>query len=772
MKRFLNTFLVFWLASAGVFSDEPPTMTFEMSRLAVNENNLEVTYSGLPPTSTGQSITLSGRSCLVALDETERAGQIHYRAESSVRVGAFDVVDVFKDIKTAALSVDETGAVSPYGREKAGLEPVYTVGEVVHDGRRYASLLVFPVTIDSFGKLTFHPTVDIYVGTRLVSEEQLLLPEEVYKSWSGISDKGVFQNSLAGTIDYVIVTCPALAASFAPLATYKSATGYNTRVIDIDDVVTAYSGRDDAEKLREYLKDFYAQGGRYVLLGGDETNLPVRYAYDYRADESPTTGQLQICDLYFADLTGDWDVDDDGIWGEKYDDSADFEPELFVGRLPFYDTGEVVNYVNKLIIYETRPGGDDPGYLDRTFFFSSDQMRDYSGGGQHGRVAEHFPAWFEVDTANGVEQASGVDPSPTNLLPGEVDAVVADGYGIVNIIAHGRTDGFVVKSANYNEWPKNYFLSAPEQSGHGSFDSMATENKPAFYYSIACNTGAFDFDQPSYAHYPNMGQYLLSLKGGAVGLVAQSRWGWVGSSYLLQQVFFDSLFAYPGRPAIEAMHASKRVYYYYRDLVLGQNFYGDPTLKVYTSIPEKLNVNLSTTKANELYVNVTSNDVPVADCRLIIAREDEIIGDYLTDNSGQVRLDNPLDPERVYLISAVKDGYIVSQGSYINLSLTAVEDRPDNLPGSFELFQNYPNPFNPSTIISFVLPRRQFVNLAVYNTLGQKVSTLVNEELSYGKHEVNWYGCDEYGREVAGGVYFYRLNAEEFTASRKMILLR
>jgi hypothetical protein len=708
----------------------------------------------------------------VVLENTERLEQINFRADSTIRVGSFSVNDVFKDVPTSASENADSNFVANYQREKTGREPVYIVGEINHDGRRYASLLVFPVTVDSLGTLTFHPEMTVYIGSRQVLTEQLLLPEEVYRPWSESDFKGTAQNSQSGTIDYVIVTCSALVESFAPLAAYKNSTGYNTRVVAIDDVVTAYSGRDDAEKLREYLKDFYARGGRYVLLGGDETNLPIRYAYDYRADTLPTTGQLQICDLYFADLTGDWDVDNDGIWGEKYDDSADFEPELYVGRLPFYDTCEVTNYIDKLIVYETNPGGSDPGYLNRAFFFSSDQMRDYSGGGQHGRVAESFPARFVIDTVSGVEQASGADPDPTNLLPGEVDAVLAEGCGIVNIIAHGRTDGFVVRSANYNEWPKNYFLSAPEQSGHGSFDSTANVNKPAFYYSVACNSGAFDFDQPSYAHNPNMGQYLLSLKGGAVGLVAQSRWGWVGSSYLMQQVFFDYLFAHPGEPAIEAMYASKRAYYYLRDLVLGQNFYGDPTLKVYTDVPEKLNVNLAHTKSDELYVNVTANDVPVAGCRLIITCEDEIIGDYLTDNSGQVRLDTPLDPDRAYLISAVKEGYIINRGTYVNLSLTDVEDQPDNLPGSYELYQNYPNPFNPSTVISFELPRRQFVTLTVYNILGQEVSTPVSEELSPGKHEIQWYGRDDNGKEAASGIYFYRLETAEFTATRKMILLR
>ncbi|MDD5426304.1 MAG: C25 family cysteine peptidase [candidate division Zixibacteria bacterium] len=771
MKRYRYIWLTAWFLTAVAYADDTSTIVFSPEKITVDYNRLEVTCENYQPVAVGMKVTLAGRNYLVALKEDEKSDYLHYRSENSCPAGRFEAADIFLDRVTSAL--EETfypitrATLSP-----AGFAPVMVTGELSYRDTRYARLVLFPVTVDSLGHLTFHREIKIYVGNRAVGVEQLLPESEVNISVPDRQNKASCQNSLSENVSYLIITCPALAASFAPLADYKNATGYRTRVITTDEVLSAYSGRDDAEKLREYLKVFHAQGGRYVLLGGDETNLPVRYAYHYRTDELLSTGQLQICDLYFADLTGEWDVDSDGVWGEQYDDNPDLEPELYVGRLPFSDTTEVMNYTDNLIRYETQPGSEDRSYLVRTFFFSSDQMRDYSGGGQHGRVATHFPGNFEIDTTGGVELASGNDPDPTNLLPEEVDDIVKEGFGIVNIIAHGRSDGFVVRSTGYNEWPKNYFLSAPQASGHGSLDSMLAPDKPSFYYSIACNTGAFDFDQPSYAHNTNMSQYLLSRKGGAVALIAQSRWGWVGSSYLLQQVFFDSLFAHPDRPAIEAMQASKRVYYYYRDLILGQNFYGDPSLKIYSAVPKKLDLLLDKTDERAMTVIVTSANLPVPDCRVIVVEDTTVAGDYLTDNDGRVTLVNSLDPEKIYTISALKTGFSVSQGKYVNLSLTDVDNQPELLPGSFSLSQNYPNPFNPSTVITFELSFRQHVNLSIYNILGQKVSTLIDEELAFGKHNITWFGLNDRGGQVAAGIYFYRLSTSAYNQTRKMVLLR
>ena len=90
----------------------------------------------------------------------------------------------------------------------------------------------------------------------------------------------------------------------------------------------------------------------------------------------------------------------------------------------------------------------------------------------------------------------------------------------------------------------------------------------------------------------------------------------------------------------------------------------------------------------------------------------------------------------------------------------------------FELKGNFPNPFNPETIIKFNLPQASAVSLKVYNILGQVVNTLVDEPLDAGSHSVMWNGTNAQGRDVASGVYFYRINAGGYESIEKMTLLR
>ena len=92
---------------------------------------------------------------------------------------------------------------------------------------------------------------------------------------------------------------------------------------------------------------------------------------------------------------------------------------------------------------------------------------------------------------------------------------------------------------------------------------------------------------------------------------------------------------------------------------------------------------------------------------------------------------------------------------------------PTNIPNSFELYQNYPNPFNPSTRIKFSIPRKSFVRIVVYNSLGIEVKILRNEYLSAGNYDVDFNG-----ENLASGVYFYKLQAEDYTSTKKMILIK
>lgn len=100
-------------------------------------------------------------------------------------------------------------------------------------------------------------------------------------------------------------------------------------------------------------------------------------------------------------------------------------------------------------------------------------------------------------------------------------------------------------------------------------------------------------------------------------------------------------------------------------------------------------------------------------------------------------------------------------------------DKPEtDIPNTIALLENYPNPFNPSTTIRYALPENTFVNLQIFNVLGQPVRTLVNRELPPGNQSVEWEGKNDRGQEVSSGIYFYRIEADGFARTRRMVLLR
>jgi hypothetical protein len=97
-----------------------------------------------------------------------------------------------------------------------------------------------------------------------------------------------------------------------------------------------------------------------------------------------------------------------------------------------------------------------------------------------------------------------------------------------------------------------------------------------------------------------------------------------------------------------------------------------------------------------------------------------------------------------------------------SLNINTVE-----IPADYVLYQNYPNPFNPATTIKFGLPQARKVEIVVYDQLGQKVETLISEELEAGYHELQWNAM-----QYSSGVYFYTINAGQFKSVKKMLLLK
>jgi hypothetical protein len=125
------------------------------------------------------------------------------------------------------------------------------------------------------------------------------------------------------------------------------------------------------------------------------------------------------------------------------------------------------------------------------------------------------------------------------------------------------------------------------------------------------------------------------------------------------------------------------------------------------------------------------------------------------------------------------DGHILatSDRGSIHVYRLPVEEQPptpgpEPTPKSFALQQNYPNPFNAVTTIGYSVAARSQIKIAVYNLLGQQVRTLFDGQRPPGQFITNWDGTDHTGHEVASGVYFYRITADDFVDCKKMIYLK
>ena len=90
-----------------------------------------------------------------------------------------------------------------------------------------------------------------------------------------------------------------------------------------------------------------------------------------------------------------------------------------------------------------------------------------------------------------------------------------------------------------------------------------------------------------------------------------------------------------------------------------------------------------------------------------------------------------------------------------------------NIPKEYSILQNYPNPFNLTTNIEYLLPKNSYVELKVYNILGQEQETLVNEYKWAGKHKIEFNA-----NKLSSGIYIYQLKNQDFVSAKKMILLK
>jgi len=576
--------------------------------------------------------------------------------------------------------------------------------------------------------------------------------------------------------DYVIITSGDLAESFYPLLRWKNQLGYTASVVTTDEIYGQYQGIDESEQIRNYLRVAYAGGTRWVLFGGDETIVPIRYAYHLNESEPVPLDKQQICDLYYADLTGEWDVDGDGLYGEPSDDSPDKTPELMIGRALIDTPAEAEMFVQKTIGYEKNPALGDGEFARRILVSSADQMRDYAAIGQDSLITEGLPSHLNVDRWSLAESPSGSDEAPQSPTGADFVSKLSEGYNMTYILAHGAADAFVTLARAYNQWPKSFVFSRDEAPpGHATISDLTNYGRFGIAYSIGCNNGAFDMDSPPFTiESPCMAEkFLIDSLSGAAAFIGYSRWGWVGCSYQLVIDFNDFVYNTDNRLA-PANNYSKATNHFLTDLVYGLNVYGDPSLHVWTDTPKPILTDAPSQMSfgeNSFVLSASAAGESLDSALVTIVGNSGILFTGFTNGDGQLEVCFVLESDSCVFLTVSKRGYLPKE---VILSPIFVLDADDESsdgdpvrPSEYRLTQNYPNPFNPSTTVEFDLPHASEVRIDVYNVLGQLVTNAVDEYMAVGTHEVIIESAD-----WPSGVYFYRLQASGFVAVKKMVLLK
>ncbi len=126
----------------------------------------------------------------------------------------------------------------------------------------------------------------------------------------------------------------------------------------------------------------------------------------------------------------------------------------------------------------------------------------------------------------------------------------------------------------------------------------------------------------------------------------------------------------------------------------------------------------------------------------------------------------------LYQVTAVYDAGESGPSNEATVTVTRINEKDNLVPVAFMLSQNYPNPFNPTTKIVYSIPENGQVFLEIYNNIGQKIRSLVNENQNSGRYTIEWDGMNDKGLKVTSGIYFYQLRSNGFIETKKMAILR
>jgi len=473
--------------------------------------------------------------------------------------------------------------------------------------------------------------------------------------------------------EFVIVTAAQFDTIFARLAAWKTQKGVRTVVRHIDWVYSNYPGRDNAERLRNYLKTLPDSGVGWVLLGGDVSVVPFRKAFAMVSEGNIHEREDSLpADLYFADLDGTWDQDGDNVFGEVAD-SVDLYPDLRVGRAPVDNITEARGFVNKVLAYEL---GAIPVRQTNALFFAEIMWSDpYTDGGRHKDKLEarSFSSGYTVTK---LYQRLG------NLNRSAVMNGLRQGQNFANHDGHGWIDVMSCGS--------NYLRTRDADTITNAYRGVL--------YSIGCWTTAFDFTSIGEA-------FVANPNGGTVATIGHSSYGWgspgnpgFGYSDRFDDRFWFEVLNRCNLPVGAALAEAKAFFVpfsrgenVYRWHQFQTNLMGDPEMPIWTKTPESLTVTAPAAipaGPARVLVTVTHQGRPVAGALVCLMKGAESYDKGRTDAAGQVWLTTAPQTAGDFTLTVTAANYLpwtanlpVAAGAYVNFAGWEVNDSLGNNDG-------------------------------------------------------------------------------------------
>lgn len=376
-------------------------------------------------------------------------------------------------------------------------------------------------------------------------------------------------------IEYVIITPAALEPDFQPLADWKTRKGVPAAIVTTEWIDATYAGADGPARIRAFIADAHDTWGTdWVLLGGDSILVPVRHAFamDCEANYQPDDNDIP-CDLYYADLDGDWNADGDDVYGEL-SDNIDLIPDVLVGRASVEHSVEAQAFVAKTLAYEL--GITTDFQLDMLMageILWSDPYTD-SGLGLDMIDRESVPPRYDPIEKQYQAQGNESRESVIASINAGKCHVLHDGHAWWTVLGCG--DGY---------------LDRADASG------LTNADRQPLLYSIGCWPASFDKDCVAERLVENP-------TGGTVAFIGNSRYGWgspgnpgYGYSDRFMAAFYRQLFLEDRHQAAAALAAAKasfaplsqseNVYRWHQYEV---NLLGDPELPLWTDEPAVLSV--------------------------------------------------------------------------------------------------------------------------------------------------------------------------------------